>query len=83
MIQDKTQRLADLAEQLSEALMSAAICADEIRAIVQAELDSVRKSQPVATEAATRIRPGATEGSGLRAWGKKRGLRGRPGFMIH
>jgi len=40
MIQEKTQRLADLAEQLSEALMTAAICADEIRTIVQAELDS-------------------------------------------
>ena len=40
MVQEKAQRLADLAERLSEALMTAAICADEIRAIVQAELDS-------------------------------------------
>jgi len=37
---EKTQRLADLAEQLSDALMTAAICADEVRAIVHAELDS-------------------------------------------
>lgn len=37
---EKTQRLADLAEQLSDALMTAALCADEARAIVQAELDS-------------------------------------------
>ncbi len=65
MIQEKTQRLADLAEQLSEALMTAAICADEIRAIVHAEIDSVRKSQGVATETVTRIRAGATEGSGF------------------
>jgi len=40
MVQEKSQRLADLAEQLSEALMTAALCADEIRAIVQVELDS-------------------------------------------
>jgi DNA-binding response OmpR family regulator len=40
MTPEKTQRLADLAEQLSDALMTAAICADELRAIVQAELDS-------------------------------------------
>ncbi|GAG48436.1 unnamed protein product, partial [marine sediment metagenome] len=40
MVQEKAQRLAELAEQLSEALMTAALCADEIRAIVQAELDS-------------------------------------------
>ena len=53
MVQEKSQRLADLAEQLSAALMTAAICADEIRAIAQAELDRVRKSQAVATEAAT------------------------------
>ena len=39
MIQEKTQRLADLAEQLSEALMTAAICADEIRAVLRTELD--------------------------------------------
>ncbi len=39
MIQEETQRVADLAEQLSEALMTAAICADEIRAILRAELD--------------------------------------------
>lgn|GEM_PF-4632963 len=64
MIQEKTQRLADLAGQLSEALMAATICADEIRATVQAELDSVRKSQVVATEVATRIRPEATQGAG-------------------
>ena len=40
MDQEKAQRLADLADQLSEALMTAAICADEFRAIVQAELGS-------------------------------------------
>ncbi len=40
MIHEKTQRVADLAEQLSEALMTAALCANEIRAIVQVELDS-------------------------------------------
>lgn len=40
MATEEAQRLAELAEQLSEALMTAAICADEIRAIVQAELDS-------------------------------------------
>ncbi len=40
MDQEKAQRLADLADQLSETLMTAALCADEIRAIVQAELDS-------------------------------------------
>ncbi len=39
MIQEETQRVADLAEQLSEALMTAAICANEIRAILGAELD--------------------------------------------
>lgn len=39
MVHEKSQRLADLAEQLSEALITASICADEIRAIVQAELD--------------------------------------------
>lgn len=39
MIPEKTQRLADLADQLSEALMTAAICADEIRAVAQDELD--------------------------------------------
>ena len=65
MIQEKTQRVADLAEQLSEALMAAAICADEIRAIVQTELDRVRKTQVVATEAAMRIRPGARQGSAI------------------
>jgi hypothetical protein len=40
MIQENTQPLADLTEQLSEALMAAAICADEIRAILRTELDS-------------------------------------------
>ncbi len=39
MIQEKTQRVADLAEQLSEALMTAAICTDEIRAGLRTELD--------------------------------------------
>ncbi len=39
MIQEETQRVADLAEQLSEALMTATICADEIRAILRTELD--------------------------------------------
>ncbi|MCK4660762.1 MAG: hypothetical protein KAV82_14675 [Phycisphaerae bacterium] len=40
MIHEKAQRVADLAQQLTAALMTAAICADEIRAIVQVELDS-------------------------------------------
>ena len=39
MILEQAQRLADLTEQLSEALMTAATCADEIRAILRAELD--------------------------------------------
>jgi len=39
MVQDKSQQLANLAERLSEALMTAALCADEIRAIAQAEID--------------------------------------------
>lgn len=39
MTPEKIQRLADLAEQLSDALMTAAICADEIRTVAQAELD--------------------------------------------
>jgi DNA-binding response OmpR family regulator len=39
MTQEETQRVADLAEQLSEALMTAAICADEIRAVLRTELD--------------------------------------------
>ena len=34
------RRLTDLTEQLSEVLMAAAICADEIRAILRTELDS-------------------------------------------
>ncbi len=40
MILEQAQRLADLTEQLSETLMAAAICADEIRAILPTELDS-------------------------------------------
>ena len=39
MILEQARRLADLTEQLSEALMAAAICADDIRAILRAELD--------------------------------------------
>ena len=39
MIQEKTQRVADLDEQLSEALVTGAMCGDEIRAIVRTELD--------------------------------------------
>jgi DNA-binding response OmpR family regulator len=39
MILEQAQRLVDLTEQLSEALMAAAICADDIRAILRAELD--------------------------------------------
>lgn len=39
MTPEKIQQLADLADQLSEALMTAAICADEIRAAAQDELD--------------------------------------------
>jgi DNA-binding response OmpR family regulator len=37
---DKARRLDALTGQLAETLMSAAICADEIRAIVRTELDS-------------------------------------------
>jgi len=40
MILEQAQRLADLTERLSEALMTAAICADDIRAILPTELDS-------------------------------------------
>ena len=40
MVQEQTQRVADLAQQLTETLMTAALCADEIRAIVQVALDS-------------------------------------------
>ena len=40
MIMVKPQRLAELVEQLSETLMTATICADEIRAILQAEIES-------------------------------------------
>jgi DNA-binding response OmpR family regulator len=39
MIQEKTQRVADLAEQLSEGLMTPAIYADEIRAVLRSEFD--------------------------------------------
>lgn len=37
MIDKQAEQLADLAKRLSEALMTAAICADEIRVIVEAE----------------------------------------------
>jgi DNA-binding response OmpR family regulator len=40
MNSDKARRLEALAGQLAEALMSAAICVDEIRAIVRTELDN-------------------------------------------
>jgi DNA-binding response OmpR family regulator len=39
MNQEKTKRLAQLATQLTEILMTAAICAKEIRATIIAELD--------------------------------------------
>ena len=58
MILEQARRQADLTEQLSEALVTAAICADEIRAIVHAELGSLRNRQVAATETSTRIRPG-------------------------
>jgi DNA-binding response OmpR family regulator len=37
MLAEKSRRLVDLAERLSEAIMTAAICADEIRIVAQAE----------------------------------------------
>jgi len=40
MILEKTQQLADLTAQLSEILMTAAVCADEMRAILVLEIDS-------------------------------------------
>jgi len=39
MTLEKAQRLLQLTHQLAEALMTAAICADEIRSVVHAELD--------------------------------------------
>jgi hypothetical protein len=39
MLHEQAQRLADLTERLSEALMTAALCADDIRSILRAELD--------------------------------------------
>ncbi len=40
MTREKTQRLALLANQLAENLMSVAICAEELRATIRAELDA-------------------------------------------
>lgn len=45
MTQEKVQRLADLVAHLAETLMSAAVCADEIRAILHAELDELRAAR--------------------------------------
>lgn len=39
MTQERTQRLAHLANQLVETIMTAAICAEELRAVIRAELD--------------------------------------------
>lgn len=39
MTSEKLQRLAHLANQLAETIMTAAICAEELRAIVRADLD--------------------------------------------
>ena len=39
MTLEQAQRLVNLTEQLSEALMAAAICADDIRAILRMEFD--------------------------------------------
>lgn len=39
MTSEKVHRLAHLADQLSETLMTAAICAEELRAIIRAETD--------------------------------------------
>lgn len=39
MTQERVQRLAGLATRLAEALMTAAVCADEVRAILQTELE--------------------------------------------
>jgi len=39
MTQERTQRLAHLANQLVETLMTAAICAEELRTVIRAEID--------------------------------------------
>lgn len=39
MTQEKAQRLAHLANQLVETIMTAAICAEELRAVIRAEID--------------------------------------------
>ncbi len=41
---EKTQRLALLANQLAENLMTVAICAEELRATIRAELDAIPAS---------------------------------------
>ncbi|MGE0481612.1 MAG: winged helix-turn-helix domain-containing protein [Phycisphaerae bacterium] len=45
MTQEKVQRLADLVARLAETLMTAAVCADEVRAILRAELDELQLTQ--------------------------------------
>ena len=45
MTPDKVRRLDALASQLAETLMTAAICAQEIRAVVQTELDDDEHSE--------------------------------------
>jgi DNA-binding response OmpR family regulator len=40
MTSEKVQRLAHLADQLTETIMTAAICAKELRSTIRAELDS-------------------------------------------
>ena len=59
----RTHPLAKWKRISPESLVTAAICAHEIRAILRTEFDSARKGLVVATEAAMRIRPGATQGS--------------------
>ena len=58
MALEKAQRLAQLTDQLAETLMTAAICADEIRAVIHAELDGhgvVRRVQNTGCSALSRI----------------------------
>lgn len=46
MTQERVQRLAGLAARLAEALMTAAVCADEVRAILHTELEENGRRTP-------------------------------------
>lgn len=58
MTQERVQRLAGLATRLAEALMTAAVCADEVRAILHTELEEsgsrTSRTKPVRGEPRTR-----------------------------